>query len=409
MPIFKTALHLVLRYRLFFFIYTLGLLGMIVGVTAATYANLGQTGEFTSDRPAVAVVDRDHTELSEALAAFVHGHTTPVDIEDTAEAIELAVAQDRAVYVLIIPAGYQAGVTSAAGGPSYPELDYAISVDQAQAALVDQVVNAYAGAVRTGLVAAPGADLSDILAQADATAGLAAPGEVVQIGQDRPPSEVFTYYLSACVYPMTAGILALVCLVFGQFRSGEVARRNLVAPVPSRSLNLQVTLGCGAIAVGTWLLILVVGCLPFIGGAQVLAGSPGLYGLMALSTLSYSTVPLALGALFGQFALRSGAINGLANVFGLSFYMIGLNGLILGPAMQIVAQCLPSYWYAKALDTLRLLPELRLDALGPYAAYAAIPLLYTAAIGAIALVVARTRDQTAEAGGNSDVATVDMM
>ncbi|MDR0627200.1 MAG: ABC transporter permease, partial [Bifidobacteriaceae bacterium] len=113
MSISKAALKLVLRQPVLLIVH-LGLLGLIGVVLVQGLAKGTASSEVTAMKPTVAVVDRDNSELSRALASYIESRGRAVDIGTTRRDLQDATATARVAYLAIIPAGYQADFIAAA-------------------------------------------------------------------------------------------------------------------------------------------------------------------------------------------------------------------------------------------------------------------------------------------------------
>lgn len=61
-----------------------------------------------------AVIDRDQSDLSRSVAAFLEERGTSVEVADEARACQDAVATGLVDYLLIVPAGFEEGYLAAA-------------------------------------------------------------------------------------------------------------------------------------------------------------------------------------------------------------------------------------------------------------------------------------------------------
>ena len=103
MTTFRTYLRIFLSHRVYIAIYLvmLSLVGVFIGLSASPAA----TGEYRETSANVAVIDRDGSELSSALARRVLAGNNQVDVADERRAIQDSVARDRVSYLLVIPRG----------------------------------------------------------------------------------------------------------------------------------------------------------------------------------------------------------------------------------------------------------------------------------------------------------------
>ncbi|MEG0217988.1 MAG: ABC transporter permease, partial [Raoultibacter sp.] len=212
----------------------------------------------------------------------------------------------------------------------------------------------------------------------------------------------FVFYLQFSCYTLFASIVVCVGIMMSIFNRTEVRRRNLTSPLPGVSLSLQKAGGGFFIAVLVWAWNSGLGFAVF---NHSLAGVPPFaVGLMLLSSLAFTTVPLATGFLLGQLGTSEFACNSIGNIGGLVIAFLGgawVSLTLLGPEMQAIAHFSPALWYTQALASAAEMTELTPAALAPVLGNIGVLLLFAAAVFSIALVAGRLRLQSAEAGGNA--------
>ncbi|MDR1806988.1 MAG: ABC transporter permease [Propionibacteriaceae bacterium] len=402
MTIFKTAVQLLIRHKVYFIVYVMAVgavgLFMVVGQTATPGA-----GDLNRVVPTVGVIDRDQSQLSTALTAFLADQATLVTLDDSRAALQQAAEQNNPTYSAIIPAGFEADFLAAVtSGAGLPVIETVSSYNVTEAYMADELVNGFLSAVQAAAVAQPGAPLATLLDQAAAAAGRTTDATVVSLGAAESGERVGSLLLW-CTYALTAGVGTLVGLIAAGFRRGELGQRNLVAPVRPRTMSLQVAAGCAVAAVATTAWIVLLMCLPPIGGLDLLAETPGVFGLLVVDVLVYSLVCTAFGFLLAQTGWGLAGINGAANIVGLGCYFLGGVGLQLTSSLSTVAHFLPTYWYGDGLMALTEASALTGGVLGRYGRDLAIQCLFAAALAAVGLVVGRVRRTSASEAGNAAV------
>ena len=143
MTTFRTYLKIFLSHRIYIAIYLvmLSLVGVIIGLSTSQAA----TGEFQPASVNVAVIDRDGSELSSALASHVFAGNNQVDVADEKRAIQDAVARDQVSYLLVVPEGWGEELLDAARhGTQAPNLETYVSYYSGAGRLVDVEATGYA-------------------------------------------------------------------------------------------------------------------------------------------------------------------------------------------------------------------------------------------------------------------------
>jgi ABC-2 type transport system permease protein len=381
------------------------------------------TAEVTPVKPTVAVVDRDHSELSLALARHLEARGTPVRIGQGQRDLQDAAALGEAAYIAVIPAGYEKAFVAAAaadrteaeaaagtgedgigqsGRAAAPLLETAVTLESAQSRYMDRLANAFLHLVRAGLVAAPDGGLEEALARAERVSGLAVEQSVVARPETATDTQRFGYYMAYAAYPLTAGVLVLTGLMVRSFQVGEVRRRNLAAPVRPGRTAAQLCLAGAVVCVAAWTWVSALSFFPAAGGWSVLAGAPGVFALVAAAALVYAAVPLAMGFMGAQLGMGGTALNGFGTIGALAFAFLGglfTKGVEATGAMAGIGQFTPTYWHLKAIDAAPGIAEASGGSLTAYLGPLGMELLFAAAFAAVGLLAGRVRRQTADAGG----------
>ena len=166
MQVFKAALKTFFRHPTYLLIYVVWLscMGLFMGMSV----NDVQSEEYVQ-RPNVAVIDRDGGQLSAGLKAFVLGNSVPVEVDDTERALQDAVMQERAHYIVIIPEGFSASFAQAAAeGKTMPMLQTVVSTQSAEVTMMDNLVDEYLNVARTYTLALPDAGQDQVVTRTDA-------------------------------------------------------------------------------------------------------------------------------------------------------------------------------------------------------------------------------------------------
>ena len=141
MRVFRVVGRMVLRHRYLVLLYVvmLACFGFLMAGSVG-----GTAGGYVEARPTVAVIDRDGSAVSHAVAEVALSGGEQVELPDTAHALQDAAAKDLASYVLVIPEGYgDALVAAAREGGEPPALETVTSYQEAAGVLMDQRVRAY--------------------------------------------------------------------------------------------------------------------------------------------------------------------------------------------------------------------------------------------------------------------------
>ena len=348
MTTFRTYLKIFLSHRIYIAIYLvmLSLVGVIIGLSTSQAA----TGEFQPTSVNVAVIDRDGSELSAALASHVFAGNNQVDVADEKRAIQDAVARDQVSYLLVIPAGWGEGLLDAARqGTQAPNLETYVSYYSGAGRLVDVEATGYADGLY-GMAATLGGSEADVIAATDASwEGSARVNMIEQVAAPLPTSIVTASEFAS--YPIFSSSMVCIAVLMSSVGRRPVRNRRLASPEPAHTRNLALLGACVTIALIAWAwnFCLEVAVL----GGSALGSSPVQVALVGAALLVYALVSASVGFLAGQLGVSENAANALANILGMVMSFLGgaWTGLSLLPdELLAVAHFTPAYWVTLVID-----------------------------------------------------------
>lgn len=402
MQVFKCAMRIIRGNIIFPIIYIVGLSFMGIFMAASFDFDMNENGleRYSCN---FSVIDRDGSELSDAIASQLAQHGTQVAVEDTPLAIQDAVAKGATDYLLIIPEGYEADFVEAAhADEDAPSMETVFSYYSMEGELVDQSVNGFLGMVRSLAMASPETPMADIIDRAANYSSERAQVAVIEQSTAISKSDRFVFYLQWSTYTLFAGITVCVGLLVTTLGRVDVRRRNLSSPLSFASYNLQLSAACMAVTLLAWAWTFCLGLVAFPDAAGQI--EPGGLALCALSMLAYCMVPLALGFLLGQVGANGIVCNATGNIVGMVVSFFGgawISLDLMTPEIVTLAHLLPGYWYSSACSAAAHAPAIMDSAtLELVLSHVGVLLLFALALLCVSLVAGCKRLQTSEAGGN---------
>ncbi len=348
MQVFRAALKAFFRHPIYLLIYVvlLSCMGVFMGMSM----NDAPSDEYL-EWPRVAVVDRDGQELSQGLRAFVLDQGEAVEVHDSERALQDAVMQELASYILIIPKGFSADFARAAAtGAKMPEVQVIISSQSMDVTMMDSLVDEYLGVARTYTVALADASQSEVVARTNTAMAHTANVSVVQTTDAPPLSNAFLVYLQFEGYTILLSIAVCSAVVISRFGREEMHRRVAASPVPQLSVNLQIAAACLVIMLACWAFVCVLGLVAFGGRIAGVAAPVVAAALAAL--LCYSLFGLAFGFLVGQMTDNELVMNAVSNITGLVISFLGgvwISLDLVGEPIVTIAKFTPVYYYNGAI------------------------------------------------------------
>ena len=390
MTVFKLALKVVVRHWQYLLIY-------VVAFTAIALVGSGalQTsapGEFQEDKPKVAVVDRDNTTLSEALADWALADAVPVSVEDSVFGLQDAAAKDFASYVLIIPEGFERDCLEAARtGADAPALETVVSYQGARGALADQRVRSYVQSLYGFAATDAQGDAAGIVEAANEACGSETPVELVSVESEGIPAD-YLNYAAFSAYALFAAPSIFIAAGLAALQRTEVRRRLTAGPVPSGRYGSQILLACVAISLFVWALVAAIG-LVAMHPIQTGAPLPGIVVIVS-AQLAFSLVGGAVGFLLWQIGASESMANGVGNIAGLvcSFFSGAWIPLsVMGEGVRVAASFTPFFWATDAMTMVAEAPDITGGVLAQAGGEIGVTLLWAVVIGILAVALGRVR------------------
>lgn len=399
----RYALEVVAKHPIYLLVYVgfLSLMGLFI--TSGVYPPATSAGYESAEVP-FAVIDRDQSDLSRSVAAFLEERGTSVEVADEARACQDAVATGLVDYLLIVPAGFEEGYLAAArDGGDGPRLETVFSFQSMAATLVDTQVNQYLGLVRAAAVLEPDASPEALVAQAEASAQKEPRIEEVSAPGAAVGSEAFVFYLMWSAYPLTVAVVVSVGILMGAFNRTDVRRRVAVSSTSGLGLGLQKAAAGLVVALLVWAVIMGIGLVAFGYSAFTLA--PADLACVLAVELVFVLIPLAIAFLLGQLGCGESVSNTVGNITGMVLTFLGGTWIsldLMPEAVRVVATFTPVYWLGEGLRAA--VGDATGSAAEGVALAVGVLLLFAAAIFVTALVVGRMRATSDDAGGNAAAA-----
>lgn len=389
MPVLKIAVRLISEHRVLFAVYVL--LFSVVGAFAA--GSLGPvSASYETARPVVAIVDRDGSTVSRALAEHVASASEVTDLADSTRALQEAAAKNYANYVLVIPAGYgEALIDAARAGAAAPDLECVVSYTSASGSLMDERVRGYAQELYAMAAASPSASAEELVELVNAAQGA---GTSVEVVDTETPGLPVTYlvYCQFALYALFGGIAAIVGVGLADLRLSEVRQRIGAAPVASSAFDGQIAGAIALCGIAVWGINAAVGVALYAG--ELVRVPAALTALMLVILLALMLVGMAFGFLIWQLGVRRELVHALVNISAMIISFLAGTWVPLAnmsPEVLAVARFTPGYWAVSAMGELVRATGVTGELVATVVGNAGIVALFALAVAAAGLAVGRAR------------------
>lgn len=389
MHVFRLVGRVIVRHRYLVLLYV----GMLACFGFMMAASVGGASEgYEQARPTVAVIDRDGSAVSRAIADFALAGGEKVELPDTAYALQDAAAKDLASYVLVIPEGYGNALEAAAWGEgAMPALETVTSYQETSAILMDERVRAYAQQL-FALLSETGASTEEAVAWAAEAQGARSEVSLIEVEARGLPLS-YLVYMQFSTYALFGGVGILVASGLRGLGRGRAAReRVLVAPLRTTSWGLQVMLACVVVGVFVWA---VLGTLGWLWCRADLEGvDPTLVLLAQLPLLALALVGSAFGYLLWELGSSGEAIHAAGNISSMVMTFLGgtwVQQASMGAAVAAVGRLTPIWWVVDALGRVYAAPGMSGALVSEVLGACGLVLLFAAALSVAGAAIARTR------------------
>ena len=407
----KATLRVLFAHRVYLMIYLvfMGILMMSISWTMLTSASGSMSAVFESTKTRVAIIDRDSDrgDIATSMRAYLRDSSELVDLDDTSETLQQAVASNWVDLIVIIPDGFADDyVAAATDGDNPPNVDTVTSYTSGSGSMARMNVGGFLSLTRTALIGArttvdqaaltgmmnategavgfDGAsldqdmldslpegqvdkpDIKDLSQAAKMAAESASDTDVNhQIAVVDTPTEEsasaadlavsgFGGTMKTALYPLFLAMAICGSMILGAFTTGEVRRRLTASPRRMALMGLQrlLTLGGFALVVCVGYLVLSIG-LMMAAGLDPLHLSVGGVLMTFGATCVYALMTVACGFMLSEFGFSEEAANGFANIFGLLIMFtsgVALPVDMMPGVMVTIAKFLPGWWYCTAID-----------------------------------------------------------
>lgn len=389
MKVFRACLTIIRRRSVAMLVYFVIFIALCVVMTAFSVDQF--TTDFVDFKPNYTIINRDgDSAFFRGLSAYLEQRGTPVPLEDSKEALQDAAFYHASDYILIIPAGFSASLSTEAP----LELETVTTPDSARGYYTDSLVNQFCGTFQAYRQLRPEMAEEQRVEAVLRNLEVETQVEKKQFGVTKPLDDNYHIYNRMSCYILMVLVTLSVSTILMVFRRQDLRLRNLCSPLKPRSMNGQLLLCGGLMAAAAWALLTLVGLV--IYGSRIAETDGRILLLLMLNSLVFTLVALSVSMLASTFIRSSNSQNAVANFLSLALCFLG--GVfvpleMLGDAMLNVSRFTPTYWYITALDRIAGLTSFGWDALSPIWLACLIELGFAVAITCVALAINKVRSQ----------------
>jgi len=385
MKVFKASLLVIKHHYVSYIVNFMVFIGLAVVISSLTANEFDPT--FTEIAPSVAIINRDvESPLIDGLATFMYENARLVELEDDRNTLQDAIFYNATNLIIIIPAGFNESFL--ADDPM--TLETVRSNQMARALIANGLVEQYMNMARMYFATDSGMGEEALVSAVLQSLTLEASVEKVFFGIAVPIDGVYMFYMGMMNYILLVLCFLSVTNLTLVFKRTDIRRRNLCAPISTRSFSLQQVLASALMSVTAWIITVVVGLIMY--GSNLSGVDPRVIGLMILNTFVLMIFALAMASLMSTFVSNRNAQQAVANISTMALCFLG--GVfvpleIMGDGIVAVSRFLPTYWNMTALTRIGELTALDAQSLAPVWQAIGVQLAFAATIFAITLLLSK--------------------
>lgn len=359
---------------------------LFLSLLMSSFGNKTLEESFQQKELDIAVIDRDQTQSSQALASYLDELHHVIPMADDREVFTDELFARNVTYILVIPKNYEKNLL---GGAYENLLEHYTVPGSNNAVFVDMQIEQYLNTTAAYLAA--DMELSDIISECNDTMANETAVTLYHAKDDAVEEKDKLYYTFLYLpYIFICITLVAVGPILSIMNSKEIKNRMTISCLKNSAKNLQ--LGLATLVCGTGISI-VFFVLSYFTSKGTLLSKAGL--LYMGNAYVLMIVAIAITYLFSQLTANENVLNMVANIFGLgSCFLCGVFVPMeyISPKVTAFSKFLPPYWYVMCMEKIAGYNETSGQLQEIFVDYG-ILLLFAIAIFAVALIISKTKNE----------------
>lgn len=310
---------------------------LFLSLLMSSFGNKTLEESFQQKELDIAVIDRDQTQSSQALASYLDELHHVIPMADDREVFTDELFARNVTYILVIPKNYEKNLL---GGAYENLLEHYTVPGSNNAVFVDMQIEQYLNTTAAYLAA--DMELSDIISECNDTMANETAVTLYHAKDDAVEEKDKLYYTFLYLpYIFICITLVAVGPILSIMNSKEIKNRMTISCLKNSAKNLQ--LGLATLVCGTGISI-VFFVLSYFTSKGTLLSKAGL--LYMGNAYVLMIVAIAITYLFSQLTANENVLNMVANIFGLgSCFLCGVFVPMeyISPKVTAFSKFLPPY------------------------------------------------------------------
>lgn len=386
MQVFKTYFKIVKKNMKHLSIYFFIFLVISMIITSQTTKDKADTNFSDTKRP-IAIFNYDkNSEFSNNFVKFLSKYTEVIEIEDKTETIQDSLFFRKVEYIVKVPNGFTKEFKT---NNDQAEIIKISIPDSTSSFYIDFLIEKYMNAARLYLNNIPDITDTQLNEYIERDLALETNLKIETFGATTDTNDAQYYYFYFFAYAIFSIIILGVTSIILSFNETEIKKRNMSSPIKLANYNSQIILASLLFTVISWAVICLASAVVF-GGLSFDLNTL----LLLVNSLILSLVVLSISFLLVNLLKNRSAIDAVANILSLGLCFISgvfVEQEYMSAEVLQVASFTPTYWYVKAINSIKVLTEFNMENISPIINYMLIQLIFGVAILAIALVIVKQK------------------
>lgn len=352
MTVFKTFLKVLYACRIPIIMYTVILIvfGGINMQTSETSAN------FVASKPDILIINNDKSEeITKSLIEYIEDNSNIIDIKNEEDKINDALFYRDVNYIIYIPENFNDEFLSG----NNPKIEVKSTGDY-QSSLAELMLERYISVANTYVNSFESPN--EIINNINNTLAIKTETQITS-KLDTDNLSRLAYYYNFASYSILAGCVYVICLILSSFKGKNISKRTIISSMNYKKYNRELLLSNSLFAFVLWLFYILLSVV-FVGKIAF-----SIHGLLFLiNSFVFTICAVSIAFLIGNAIKDKNAINGIVNVVALgSSFLCGafVPMEMLPDSVLTVAHILPTYWFIKSNESLKVLEVINMNTLKP--------------------------------------------
>lgn len=352
MTVFKTFLKVLNASKAPIIMYTV----ILIFFGGFNFKSNDKSTNFVASKPDILIINHDsEVGITSSLIDYITRNSNIVEIKDNENAINDALFYRDVNYIIYIPSNFRKDLLNGKN----PQIEVKSTGDY-QASLAEMMLEKYLKLANIYIDTYH--DEQKIIDSIDNT--LENETEIIRTSSlDATSLDQMADYYSFINYSILAGCVYVICLILSSFKDEKISKRTIISSMNYKKYNRKLLLSNSLFAIVMWLFYVILSFI-LIGNAMFT-----IRGLMyMINSFIFTICALTIAFLIANIVSNKNAINGIVNVVALgSSFLCGAFVPMewLPEQVLTIAHILPSYWYIKTNEVLKVTEVFNIDTLKP--------------------------------------------